>query len=194
MEDHATHEEEYEEVGLGRYAAIAVVVAVVLAAGAFFAGRAAAGSSGPSTLADAVTQAQDGKLPCGGNASATPAAATGTPGAGARPNSDFLVQAVCNRNQNQGQSGFRRGAGGVGFGGPGSTTGRITAISGSTLTIQGQQGSTKVKLGSSTTVRKLATGAKADLKAGANVIVSGGGQSASGTPSTVTILPAGGGQ
>lgn len=183
MDDRATHEEEYEEVSLGRYAAIAAVVAVVLAAGAFFAGRAAAGSSGPATLADAVTQARDGKLPCGGDAQARPPAAAGS-GRGANP--DFLVQAVCNRTGQQGR--FQRPAGGgFGFGGP---TGRITAITGTTLTIQGRQGSQKVTLGGSTTVRKLASGAKGDLKTGQNVIVSG----ASGAARTVTILPSGQGQ
>jgi hypothetical protein len=183
MEDHAQHEEEYEEVSLGRYAAIAVVVAVVLAVGAFFAGKAAAGSSGPATLADAVTQARDGKLPCGGNASATPPPADGAP---QRGNSDFLVQAVCNRGAQQGT--FRRPiGGGFAFGGP---TGRITAITGSTLTVQGRQGSQQVTLSGSTSVRKLASGAKGDLKTGQNVIVSG----APGAARTVTILPSGQGQ
>jgi hypothetical protein len=188
MDDHATHEEEYEEVSLGRYAAIAAVVAIVLAAGAFFAGKAAAGSSGPATLADAVTQARDGKLPCGGDAQATPPAADGAPqpGAGERANPDFLVQAVCDRTGQQGRS-QRPAGGGFAFGGP---TGRITAITGTTLTIQGRQGSQKVTLGGSTTVRKLASGAKGDLKAGQNVIVSG----ATGAARTVTILPSGQGQ
>ncbi len=164
-------------------------MAVVVAVGAFFAGKAAAGSSGPATLAAAVTQARAGKLPCGATASATPTA-------GGRPNADFLVAAVCNRN---GQTGFRRAGGtgagraggfggGFGFGGPGSAVGQIKSVSGSTLTIQGRQGTTqKVTLGSGATVRKYATGSKADLKPGVNVIVSGG---ANGAPQTVTVLPA----
>ena len=122
------------------------------------------------------------------NASATPPAADGAPqpGAGGRANPDFLVQAVCDRTGQQG--GFQRPAGGgFALGGP---TGRITAITGRTLTIQGRQGSQKVTLGGSTTVRKLASRAKGDLKTGQNVIVSRG----SGTARSVTILPSGQGQ
>jgi hypothetical protein len=179
MTDRTHVEEEYEEVGLGRYIAIAAVVAVVVAAGAFFAGRAAAGSSGPATLAAAVTQARAGKLPCGVSASATP------PATGGRPGSDFLVASICNRNA---QTGFRRtGGGGFFGGGPGGAVGTIQSIDGSTLTIQGRQGTQKVTLGSSTEVRRYATGSTADLKTGASVIVSGG---QSGAPRTVTVLPA----
>jgi hypothetical protein len=180
MTDHTHVEEEYEEVGLGRYIAIAAVVAVVVAAGAFFAGKAAAGgNSGPATLAAAVSQARAGKLPCG--TSAQPA----SPGAG-RPNADFLVAAVCDRN---GRTGFQRtGGGGLFGGGPGGVAGRLQSVSGSTLTIQGRQGTQKVRLDGGTTIRKYATGSKADLKAGDTVIVSGG---ANGAPRTVTVLSAG---
>jgi hypothetical protein len=186
MTDHTHVEEEYEEVGLGRYIAIAAVVAVVLAVGAFFAGKAAAGGDGgPATLAAAVSQARAGKLPCGTSAQPAPAA---TPGAGVGANPDFLVAAVCDRN---GQTGFRRSGGAAGggfFGGPGGVAGRLQSVSGSTLTIQGRQGTQKVTLGSGTTIRRYATGSKRDLKAGDSVIVSGG---ANGAPRTVTVLPAG---
>jgi hypothetical protein len=188
MTDQTHVEEEYEEVGLGRYVAIAAVVAVVLAVGAFFAGKAAAGgsSSGPATLAAAVSQARAGKLPCGTSAQPTPAA---SPGAGGfRANPDSLVAAVCDRN---GRTGFQRagGFGGGGFaGGPGGVAGRLQSVSGSTLTIQGRQGTQKVTLGSGTTIRKYATGSKSDLKAGDTVVVSGG---QNGAPRTVTVLPAG---
>jgi hypothetical protein len=182
MTDQTHVEEDYEEVGLGRYIAIAAVVAVVVAVGAFFAGKAAAGgSSGPATLAAAVSQARAGKLPCGASAQATPAAG--------RPNADFLVAAVCDRT---GQTGFRRaggtGAGGGFLGGPGGVAGRLRSVSGSTLTIQGRQGTQKVTLDGGTTIRKYATGSKSDLKAGDTVIVSGG---SGGAPRTVTVLPAG---
>jgi hypothetical protein len=197
-----THvEEEYEEVGLGRYIAIGAVVAVVVAAAAFFAGKATAGSSGPATLADAVTQAQKGTLPCGASARATPPA-NATPGAGGfagggRPNADFLVAAVCDRG---GGNGFiqrtRTGAGGgfrggFGLGGPGAVAGTLKSVNGSTLTIQGRQGTQTVKLGSSAPVRKYATGSASDLKAGQTVIVSGG---QNGAPQTVTVVPAGQGR
>jgi hypothetical protein len=193
MTDQTHVEEEYEEVPLARYVAIAAVVAVVVAVGAFFAGKAAAGSSGgPATLAAAVTEARAGKLPCGASAAATPPAGGGQ--AGARPNADFLVAAVCNGS---GQTGFRRsGAGGFagggsGFGGPGAVAGTLKSVSGSTLTIQGRQGTQKVTLGAGTRVRKYATGSKSDLAAGDTVIVSGG---QNGAPQTVTVLPAGQGR
>jgi hypothetical protein len=184
-----THvEEEYEEVGLGRYIAIAAVVAVVMAVGAFFAGKAAAGGNGgPATLAAAVSQARAGKLPCGASAQPAPAASPG----GFRANPDVLVAAVCDRGA---QTGFRRagGAGGGFFGGgPGAVAGQLQSVSGSTLTIQGRQGTQKVTLGGSTRVRKYAAGSKSDLKPGDTVVVSGG---QNGTPRTVTVLPAGQGQ
>jgi hypothetical protein len=177
-----THvEEEYEEVGLGRYIAIGAVILVVAAVAAFFAGKASGSSSGPASLAAAVSQAQAGKLPCG---------AAPQPGTG-RPNASFLVTAVCDRN---GRTGFRRpgggaGFGGIGFGGPGGVAGRLTSVDGSTLTIQGRQGSRKVTLGASTRIRRYATGSRSDLKAGDTVIVSG-----TGANRTVTVLPATSGQ
>jgi hypothetical protein len=175
--------------------AIAAVVAIVVAVGAFFAGKASGGSSGPATLAAAVSQAQAGKLPCG--ATAQPSPQPGAGGfAGGRPNASFLVAAVCNRN---GQTGFRRtgsgagarggGFGAFGFGGPGAVAGRLTSVNGSTLTIQGRQGNQKVTLGASTPIRKYATGSKSDLKPGDTVIVSG-----TGARRTVTVLPAATGQ
>jgi hypothetical protein len=85
LEDSA-YEDEYR--GPGRWIAIAAGVAVVLGVGGYFAGHASAGG-GPSTLAEAVQQAQDGKLACGdtGSSAAAPAAqgsgdASGAPPAG----------------------------------------------------------------------------------------------------------------
>jgi multidrug efflux pump subunit AcrA (membrane-fusion protein) len=67
--------------------------------------------------------------------------------------------------------------------------GRLTSVDGSTLTIQGRQGSRKVTLGASTRIRRYATGSRSDLKAGDTVIVSG-----TGANRTVTVLPATSGQ
>ena len=72
--------------------------------------------------------------------------------------------------------------------GPRGVAGRLQSVSGSTLTIQGRQGTQKVTLDGGTTIRKYATGSKSDLKAGDTVIVSGG---SGGAPRTVTVLPAG---
>ena len=65
------YEDEYEEGASDNTRwVIAAVIAVVLAGGAFFAGKAMAGG-GPATLAEAVKQAQAGDLPCGDTGSAT---------------------------------------------------------------------------------------------------------------------------
>jgi hypothetical protein len=92
---------------------------------------------------------------------------------------------VCDRT---GGTGFQRARGGGLFGGPGGVAGRLQSVSGSTLTIQGRQGTQKVTLDAGTTIRRYATASKADLKAGDTVIVSGG---TGGAPRTVTVLPAG---
>ncbi len=66
------YEDDYEGGGATRWV-IAAVVAIVLIGGAFFAGRAMAGS-GPATLAEAVQQARAGDLPCGDTGTAAAAA------------------------------------------------------------------------------------------------------------------------
>lgn len=104
------------------------------------------------------------------------------------------------------------GAGGQGAGGAGaagaasvlgarSTSGRVTAVSGQTVTIETRQGSQKVLLSSSTTVNKLATGASADLQEGSTIVASGTRKddgsfeatSVSQVPAELVTLVAGGG-
>jgi hypothetical protein len=183
LEDPAEADEYDDDYrGPGRWIAIAAVVAVVLGVAGYFAGHASAGG-GPSTLAEAVQQAQDGKLACGDTGSATPPAGQGD-AAGSPPGGGgaFFLRAVCDRGQgatSNGGQGFRRG----GFGG--GQVGEVTSLSGDTLVLQDRQGqSIKVKLTSSTTVRKSATGSLSDVKRGATVTVAG-------NPATsITILPA----
>jgi hypothetical protein len=171
--------------GPGRWIAIAAVVAVVLGVAGYFAGHASAGS-GPATLAEAVQQAQDGKLACGDTgAAATPpaqgdGAQTGGPPAGGGA---FFLQAICDRGQGGGTAGGN--AQGVPRGGFGGQAGQVESVSGDTLTLKDRQGQTiTVKLTSSTTVRKSATGSLSDVKPGATVTVAG-------NPATsITILPA----
>ena len=183
LEDDTEYEDDDDYRGPGRWIAIAAVVAVVLGVAGYFAGHASAGS-GPSTLAEAVQQAQDGKLACGDTgAAATPAqgggdAAGGPPGNGGA----FFLRAICDRGQGGGTTGagqgFRRG----GFGGQ---AGQVRSVSGDTLVLQDRQGQTiKVKLTSSTTVRKSATGSLSDIKPGSTVTVAGN------PATTITILPA----
>jgi hypothetical protein len=177
--DDEAYDDDYR--GPGRVIAIAAVVAIALGAVGYFAGHASAGS-GPSTLAEAVQQAQDGKLACGDTGSATPPADN----AGARPGgSDFLVRAVC---QNAGTAGAQAGPGG-GRGGFGGVVGQVQSISGDTLTLQGRQGTIKVKLSSSTTVRKTTDGALSDVKPGATVTVAGTGQNNENPASSITLVP-----
>ncbi len=181
LEDEDEYDDDYR--GPARWIAIAAVVAVVLGVAGYFAGHASAGG-GPSTLAEAVQQAQDGKLACGDTgAAATPPAQGDAPPAGANGGA-FFLRAICDRGQNGtagGGQGFqgRRGA----FGG--GQVGQVQSLSGDTLVIQGGQGETlKIKLTSSTTVRKSATGSLDDIKPGATVTVAGN------PATTVTILPA----
>ena len=93
------YEDDYEGGGNARLV-IAAVVAVVLIAGAFFAGKAMAGS-GPKTLADAVKQAQAGDLPCGDTGAAPTPAANGAPPAGGfgANGAQFMVRAICDRTR-----------------------------------------------------------------------------------------------
>jgi hypothetical protein len=188
-------DEEYDDDyrGPGRAIAIAAVVAIALGAIGYFAGHASAGG-GPSTLAEAVQQAQAGKLACGdtgGAAAPAQAGDTGGPPAGGPGGggAQFLVRAVC---QNGGAAGGPGGAGGgrPGFGGGlGGVVGQVQSISGDTLTLQGRQGTVKVKLSSSTTVRKTTGGALSDVKPGATVTVAGTGQNNENPATSITVVP-----
>jgi hypothetical protein len=184
-------DEEYDDDyrGPGRAIAIAAVVAIALGVGGYFAGHASAGG-GPATLAEAVQQAQDGELACG-DASSAGAPGGGAPeGAGAPPGGggEFLVRAICDRDADggagqNGQRGFGR------RGGFGAVAGQVRSVSGDTLTLDGRQGTIRVKLTSSTTVRKSATGSLDDVKAGDTVTVAGTGQNNQNPATSVTILP-----
>ena len=117
------YEDDYEGGGATRWV-IAAVVAIVLIGGAFFAGRAMAGS-GPATLAEAVQQARAGDLPCGDTgttaAAATPPAdANGAPpagGFGGANGTQFALRAICGQNSQTGN-----GAPGTGTNGGGAAS------------------------------------------------------------------------
>ncbi len=187
-----THEvefETYEESWTGRIV-IAVVVALALIAGAFFAGKAMAGDSGPATLAEAVQQAQKGDLPCGetASASATPA---GTPDANGVPPAGggaFLLRGLCNQNGQGGQTGLAGRVGGRGFGGQ-----TVTAVSADSITVEGPNGPTTIKLDADTTVNKSSGASVSDIKKGDSVMVAGafgpGGNTQGGAARSITILP-----
>jgi len=189
----SAEDEEYDDDyrGPGRWIALAAVVAVVLGVAGYFAGHASAGG-GPSTLAEAVQQAQDGKLACGDTGSATPPAqgggdaTAGAPGAGGPPGGGaFFLRAICDRGGSAGNGGTAGGQGFRGRGGFGGQAGQVRSVSGDTLVLQDRQGQTiRVKLTSSTTVRKSVTGSLSDVKPGATVTVAGN------PATTITILPA----
>lgn len=161
-----------------------VVGAVVIAGGAFFAGRAMA--AGPATLADAFAQAQAGTLPCG----------TSTSGAGA-----FLGRLCGTGGQAGGAGGFpgggatgQGGAAGGGFGGFGGRglAGTVTAVTPTSLTLDTRAGSVTVAVPGTATVSKTVDGKLADVTVGATVTVtSTTDASGNRTASRITIVPAG---
>jgi hypothetical protein len=57
--------------------------------------------------------------------------------------------------------------------GANATAGRITSVSGSTVTIQTAQGTQKVNLAASTSISKMQTGAIADVREGQTIFASG---------------------
>jgi hypothetical protein len=124
-----------------------VVCLVVGAGGGFALGRTTA-PSGPKTLAEAVQQAQQGKLPRGNLAG----------GGGAfRPG---------NGQNGQGGQGGRLGA----RGGP-SLQGDVTAVNGGVLTVSTGAGSLKVQLDGSTRILEAVPGKRGDLGVGDTVAV-----------------------
>jgi hypothetical protein len=188
---HGPIDDEYEEGGWGRLLAIAAVAAIVIAAIFFFVGKAAGGGdSGPTSLAAAITQAQQGKLSCGNVSEAVTAARpAGNANGGAPPNAGgFLARGLCGDNsgaqgQGQGQGNFP----GRGFGG--GLTGEVTAVSDSSLTIDTPAGSRTVKIGADTQIDKTAKGDQSDLHKGVTVSVAGAGNG-QGTATRIVIVPA----
>jgi hypothetical protein len=158
----------------GPLLAAAGLAAVVLAVAGYLAGHASA--AGPATLADAVTQAQQGKLPCGDTGSVRLGGGNGAGfggGGASAGGGGFFLQRLCG---GQGQAGAA-GAGGAGRGfggglfGPGAVNGRITAVRGSKLTIQTRAGALTVTVGSRTAITKTGTGSRSDLKPGLTATV-----------------------
>lgn len=166
--------------GLSRGVVIGGVVgALVIAGGAFFAGRAMA--AGPATLVDAVAQAQAGTLPCG----------TASSGPGQ------FVTRLCGSaqggtgQQGAGQQGGSQAGQGGGFGGRG-VAGSVTAVSSSSITVNTRGGSVTVAVPGDVAVSKTVAGSMADVKVGDTVTVaSTTDANGNRTASRVTIVPAG---
>jgi len=175
---------------------VGVATLIVGLVGGFFIGRGTA-SSGPSSLADALTQTASGSLPrgdvtgalqksggfrafLGGGAGGTGGAGTGGAGTGAA---------------GTGRAGTGgTGGGGAGRGGPGGVAGTVASINGNVITITTTAGTVKVNISGSTTYQKSVAATQADVTTGERVSVrpdftapSSGGQVNAGS---VIIQPA----
>jgi len=178
-----------------RVALISVGVLIVGAIGGFFIGKATT-DSGPSTLADAISQTASGSLARGDVTTAVRNAggarvlfAGGGTGGGAAAGSG---------TGGGGPGGGRTGGGGGTGGGFGrGLRGTVSSIDGDVLTLQTQAGTLKVNLTNSTTYLQTASGQRSELTVGQTVAVrpdftTGGSSSGSSvTASVVTIQPAG---
>src|SRR5450830_1282672 len=174
-----------------RLQTIGIVGGLLLFGGGFALGHFTT-HSGPSTLVEAVAQASAGKLPCG-----TP----GTSGAGGGA---FITRLCQGGGAGGGLAGGgfgggnaatpRTGGGAGGFGGlfgAGAVNGTVTAVSGSTMTIQTRAGDVTIALPAGAAVEKTTAGTAADVLAKANVVVSTTQDSAGNRTATrVFVLPA----
>jgi hypothetical protein len=142
-----------------------VLCLVVGAAGGFALGRATA--SGPSTLAEAIQLAQEGKLPQGDLQG--------------RLQGRFGQGSPGGQNQGGGSQGFQPGQGG----GP-SVEGEITTVSGDVLTVSTQAGELKVRLTDSTEILRAVAAEADDLAAGDSVSVRLDPSASNGGDGTVT--------
>lgn len=153
---------------------MAGALCLVVGAGAGFAVGRTTASSGPATLAEALQQAQQGKLPTGN--------LQGQRGQGGL----FGGQNGQGNQGNQNGQGNRTPGGGV--------QGDITAISGDVITISTPAGDLTVKLGEGTTILKAVSAAKGDLAVGDTVSVridpSASGGNGTATASSITKEPA----
>ena len=149
---------------------VGVATLVVGLVAGFFIGRGTA-SSGPSSLADALTQAANGSLPRGdvtgalqksGGFRAVLGTGAGAGGAG--------------RGGGTGAGGGGTGTGGGGAGagaggGRGGVAGTVASINGNVITITTNAGSVKVTISGSTTYQKSVAATLTDVTAGERVTV-----------------------
>jgi len=186
-----------------RLQTIGIVGGLLLFGGGFALGHFTT-HSGPSTLVEAVAQASAGTLPCG-----TP----GTSGAGGGAFITRLCQGggaggglaggglagggfgggnAATPGTGGGAGGSGGGAGGFGgLFGAGAVNGTVTAVSGSTMTIQTRAGDVTIALPAGAAVEKTTAGTAADVLAKASVVVSTTQDSAGNRTATrVFVLPA----
>ncbi len=173
---------------VGPVIGIAVLALVLGAVGGFFIGNSSGGSSGPKTLADALSQFRAGKLPAGNGAGGGFAGGGAPGGAGGGGTTG---------TGGGGTGGTGGGAGGGGFGR--GLIGTVSSVDGDTVTVTTQAGNVKVTVTPSTTFTKSAPGAISDLTKGTNVRVTAAGSSSgnssgsSVTANSIAEVPAGAG-
>lgn len=180
-----------------RYAVMGVIGLALLGVG-YGVGRATT-TSGPSTLVAAVQAEQAGKLPCGTPPTSSTGGNAGT----------FIVARLC------GSTGTTGGAGGFGGGaaagggaggtaggfagrggalgglfGPGSVTGTVTSVSGSSLQLQTRGGTITIQLPSTAKVTTTATGSLQDVTSGHSVVVTTTTSGTTRTATSIFVLPA----
>src|SRR5450830_1506015 len=187
-----------------RLRTIGIVGGLLLFGGGFALGHFTT-HSGPSSLVEAVAQASAGKLPCGtpstsgagGGAFITRLCQGG--GAGGAAGGGFGGGNAATPGTGGGAGGSGGGAGGSGGGaggfgglfGAGAVNGTVTAVSGSTMTIQTRAGAVTIALPAGAAVEKTTAGTAADVLAKASVVVSTTQDSAGNRTATrVFVLPA----
>jgi len=178
---------------------VGVATLVVGLVAGFFIGRGSA-SSGPSSLADALTQAASGSLPRGDVTGAIQKSGgfrailgTGT-GAGGGAGTGGAGTGTGGAGTGTGGAGTGTGGAGRGGGGLGGVAGTVASINGNVVTITTNAGTVKVNISGSTTYQKSVAATQADVTTGERVSVrpdftapSSGGQVNAGT---VIIQPA----
>jgi hypothetical protein len=173
---------------------VGVATLVVGLVAGFFIGRGTA-SSGPSSLADAVTQAANGSLPRGDVTGALQKSGgfRAVLGTGAGAGGGGLGRGGAGTGAGGGGTGTGGGGAGAG-GGRGGVAGTVAAINGNVITITTNAGSVKVTISGSTTYQKSVAATLTDVMAGERVTVrpdfttpSSGSQVNAGT---VVIQPA----
>ncbi len=176
-----------------------IIAVVILGAGlgvAFGAGV-AYGRGDPKTVQSGLTQQQiQSLLGITGNTAGGGGAGGATGGSGA---SGATGSTGTNRGGGNNGAGAATGSTAATGAAARSTTGRITAVQGTTITIETRTGAQQVNLGNTTTISKLSAGAMADLKEGTTIIANGtrkddgsfDATEVSQVPSDVTALVAG---
>jgi hypothetical protein len=127
-----------------------------IALGVAFGAGVAYGRGDPKTVQAGLTQQQIQQLY---GAPTNPGAAAATGGAGA--------------GQGAAGAGQNAGTGGTAALAARATSGRVTAVSGQTVTIETARGSQKVNVASSTSINKISGGAASDIAEGTTIFASG---------------------